>query len=666
MNKPIAFIPMLFLAPASLNAQYVWNAGFNDGVTPEGMVLRGSASIQAGGGVSGGCLVITPAAPGMEGDVILPKFWPAGETPAGFVVRCSVKMSGNSGGVIGDGWSISLNDGIPQWLVGESGAGNGPKCVFDTWADALEATDGGAKLWYPNGMSRYATAAAPNKLSAVIGNRNDWHAVEFGAKAWRQEAYMRYRGDQLVSRPGSDTAAPVIHADGRLILGARTGDAFNAHQFDNLSVTVTPYPVFREQPQNQQVTSGSTPLFRAQTNFNLLPWLGMETFNLAMSATTVWQGRHPGGEWQDIPGTAEPILWGPDAAPRLILHNVRESQPLWDGDDAAQSADGTQFRCVITWHNGYSAATQPATLRVMTQPQELPGAVTLFNALPRGHASVTFPHEEGKVLRLTPAQPDCLGGFVFEEISRDAQNRPQRVTALTAAFQYRGSQGSSPQADGISFNVAGDLPTMTGEIPAGAGEEGAGSGLTISFDAYENGETDPTGIDIRWQGQLLHRVPLPADTFFNGEWVTAFVRVEPDGTLDLALDGSALVYDLPLPAWSGMAEPRIGIYGRTGSLWQQQDVRELAVSATAAPIVTEPPPVFVPLLETWNYGDGHLMVFWKTAGAEGWTLHESSDLQHWAPTNYQIIDTGNGWKIRHIYSDEAGFTPRRFFRLVKP
>lgn len=648
------------LLPAPLRAQYQWSAAFDNNATPEGMLLRGNASIQ------NGALVLTPATGGMQGDAILPKFWPEGQTPAAFSLRCTAKMNGNSGGVIGDGWSISLNDGIPSWLVGENGAGNGPKFIFDTWADSTDATDGGAKLWMPNGMSRQTVSAAPNRLSALIGDRNDWHAVEFSAQAWRQQGSVTYRGNSLISRSGSDSATPVIHADGRLILGARTGDAFNAHQFDNISVTVTPYPVFTVQPQGVQITSGTTPLFEAQTNFNTLPWLGLSTFTLAASATTTWQAKHPGGEWTNIPETTEPILWGADAAPRLILRSVREDQPLWDGDDAALSADGTQFRCVLNWHNGYTTATQPATLRLMPLPQELPGAITLFNAFPRGHAQVTFPHEEGKVLRLTPASPDCLGGFVFEEISRTPQGQPQQVTAFSAQFQYRGSLASGMRADGFSFNVAADLPGMTGDIPAGAGEEGAGTGLTISFDAYENGPEDPAGIDIRWGGQLVLRRPLPPDAVFNDDWITAFVRVESDGTLDLAVNGSALVFDLPLTAWSGLREPRLAFYGRTGALWQQQDIRELSVSAVAAPVVIPPPALVPQLFIHRNAAQHQVTVSWQTAGAETWQLQQSANLQQWTPAAWQIFDQGNGWKVMHLYDDSPHFPQRLFFRLVKP
>jgi hypothetical protein len=401
------------------------------------------------------------------------------------------------------------------------------------------------------------------------------------------------------------------------------------------------------------VTSGSTPLFSARTNFNALPWRGIGTYILAASATTEWQIRHPGGEWVTVPDTSEPVLWGPDASPRLILHNLRENAGLWDGDDPALSIDGTEVRCVLHWRNGYQVATQPAVIRLMTMPEDEPGAITLFNAFPLGHATVEFPHEEGKVLRLTPAAPDCFGGFVLDEIRRAPNGQPQLVSAFSASFQYRGTLASELRADGFSFNVAEDLGD---NVPLQAVEEGVGTGLTISFDAYTNSSSDPTGIDILWQGQLLARLPFSPDELFTEEWLGVFVRLEADGTLDLALNGNAVIFDLPLPGWTGLREPRIGLYGRTGSYWQQQDVRMGALTATAT---TLPPLLNMPELHHRVEGPV-LRLFWLKAGAENVVLQQSDDLQTWIPSTYQIYDLDT--RREALVLMEPG---RRFFRLKR-
>ncbi len=644
----ISSLQLITSTPAP--GQYTWSADFNNGQTPPGLLLRGNASLAGAAGVGGTpCLSLTPSASGMEGDVILPRFWGEGQTPAEVLLRFSVKMSGNGGGVIGDGFSVSVADGIPTQLVHEGGIGMGPKLCFDTFDN--DGTDGGVSAWWPEGRSRYAPSGSPNRLSSIMTNRNDWYSIEYRAQLWSRAAHMKFNGNQLVSTPANATATPLRYDDGCIVMGARTGDAFSAHLVDNLTVTVTPYPVFIEQPRSVQITSGSTPAFFAQTNFNTLPWQGMGTYTLALSAVTEWQIQHPGGTWTTVPDSSLPVLWGPDARPQLIFNNVREDQGLWDGDDPAQSIDGTKVRCVLSWHNGYSAVTSEAALRLMTRPEDKPGSITLFNSFPLGDAAVTYAHEEGKVLRLTPAQPDKLGGFVFDEMRRTASGQPQQVTAFAASFQYRGQLATDLRADGISFNVASDL---TNTIPAGAGEEGSGSGLRVCFDAFENGVSDPAGIDILWRNQLIARVPLSAEQLFSDDWVDAFIRVESDGTFDLALNGTAVLFNVALFDWTGLREPRMAIYGRTGSLWQQQDVRWGGLSFAASPLETTP--VLSVRLDPGNV----MRLTWPAADSGGWVLQESSDLQSWIPTRYNVYDTGAN-KAAFILMEDA----RLFFRLAK-
>ena len=650
-TRLILLTSVQLLTSTAAQAQFTWSADFNNGLTPSGMLLRGNATLAGSAGVGGTpCLSLTPATQGMEGDVILPRFWGEGQTPAEVALRFSVKMSGNGGGVIGDGFSVSVTDGIPAQLVHEGGIGMGPKLCFDTFDN--DGTDGGVSSWWPEGRSRYAPSGPPNRLSSLMTNRNDWYSIEYRAQLWSRASLMKFNGSQLVSTPENANATPIRYTNGCIVMGARTGDAFSAHLVDNMTVTVTPYPVFIEQPRSVQITSGTTPAFFAQTNFNTLPWQGVSTYTLALSAVTEWQIQHPGGAWTTVPDSSLPVLWGPDARPQLIFNNVREDQGLWDGDDPALSIDGTKVRCVLSWHNGYSTVTNEATLRLMTRPEEAPGAITLFNSFPLGDAAVTFPHEEGKVLRLTPAQPDKLGGFVFDEMRRTASQQPQQVTALAASFQYRGQQATDPRADGISFNVASDLPDT---LPAGAGEEGAGSGLRVCFDAFENGVGDPAGIDILWQNQLVARVLLPAEQLFSDDWVDAFIRVEADGTFDLALNGNAVIFDAPLPGWSGIREPRMAFYGRTGSLWQQQDVRWNALSFTASPL-----PGALPVLHVQREPDNVLRLTWPLAGSDGWVLQESSDLQTWIPTRANIYVTGPNKSAYMLIEDS-----RLFFRLAR-
>lgn len=649
MKTTTHILSAALLLTGSVRAQYVWSANFDDNQIPAGMTLRGDAA------VADGALSLTSAAEGQLGDAVLPKFWPKGETIAGFTVSAMVKLNGNTGGVIGDGFSVSMTSGVPDSVVDEKGSGIGPKFSFDTWADASAGTDGGAFLYFSNGVQRYTSSAGPNKLAGVMGDRHAWQAFEYSANNWAFDGLARWRGATLVSRPGNSAARATIDVYARLVLGARTGAAFNAHQFDNLSVSVIPFPVFIKQPATAVHVTGQTAFFRAQTNFNILPWQGESTALLATSVEALWQGRHPGGEWVNIPDTAGSLDWGEYSYPKLLLHNLHEDQPLWEGDDPALQADGTEFRCVLRWRNGYTATSRAAALRLIPLPTQQPGVITEFNAVPRGNAGVVTGFE-GPIMRLTHANPNELGGFSLQELKQDAQQRPQIVRGLTARFLFRGDLATQPRADGFSVNLATDLPEIMGAVPAGAGEEGAGSGLTISFDAFENAPLDPTGIDIRWRGTLLHRTQIPADDLFPDSWEEVFLRLEPDGTLDLLLGDRLIAYDLLIPGWSGLSEAKLAFYGRTGTFYQQQDITGLAVSAVAIPV---PSSTIPPELQLAQAGPQTMEVAWPQSAGPAWRLQFSLDLNFWQENPYPVTDS-NGRRVVY-FPGEA----RQFFRLIR-
>src|SRR6187402_150547 len=123
-----------FVFASAARAQYSWSANFNDMLTPPGMMLRGNATMPIISGVSNtACLALTPAARGMQGDVVLPKSWGDDEAPADVSVRFSLKFGGNNNGVLGDGFSVSIVNGIPDVLGDEEGFGPGPSFEFDTY-----------------------------------------------------------------------------------------------------------------------------------------------------------------------------------------------------------------------------------------------------------------------------------------------------------------------------------------------------------------------------------------------------------------------------------------------------------------------------------------------------------------------------------------------------
>src|SRR5262249_13597659 len=102
------------------------------------------------------------------------------------------------------------------------------------------------------------------------------------------------------------------------------------------------------------------------------------------------------------------------------------------------------------------------------------------------------------ILVLTTNGGGLLGGFLTADLA------PGRVVrGFTATLQLRIADGSGPPADGFSFNWATDLPNGV------LGEEGGGSGLTVSFDTYNNFPGDAPAIDVKWNSNVVSHTAVP-------------------------------------------------------------------------------------------------------------------------------------------------------------
>ncbi|GIT06330.1 MAG: hypothetical protein CM1200mP29_17410 [Verrucomicrobiota bacterium] len=84
------------------------------------------------------------------------------------------------------------------------------------------------------------------------------------------------------------------------------------------------------------------------------------------------------------------------------------------------------------------------------------------------------------------------------------------------------------------FSLAEDLPEDTW----GEAENGAGSGLRFCFDTYDNGGGEAPSIDIRFGTQLIASTLLEKSEILTGlDFVDVLIRVESDGTADIAFNG---------------------------------------------------------------------------------------------------------------------------------
>jgi len=127
-------------------------------------------------------------------------------------------------------------------------------------------------------------------------------------------------------------------------------------------------------------------------------------------------------------------------------------------------------------------------------------------------------------IQLTSAVASTNGAFI---INTDLDSGTP-VASFMASFQVLIGGGNG--ADGFSFNFASDLPA------GGFAEDGGGTGLSVTFDTFDNGAPDYIGIGVKVGGTEIAQFPftgLRANTF-----VDVVVQLHPDGTLDVVYDGT--------------------------------------------------------------------------------------------------------------------------------
>ncbi len=191
-------------------------------------------------------------------------------------------------------------------------------------------------------------------------------------------------------------------------------------------------------------------------------------------------------------------------------------------------------------------------------------------ATPYGNASVDT---GAGVLVLTPAANSQSGSFIIDDLDPGS-----RVNGFVATFNLHMGNGTPVPADGISFCFATDLPN------AAFNEEGAGTGLTITFDAFDNSVGDNTeGPEFRitygGPGNIIARRKISNQFQTGAGYVPVSISYTPAGTLTLVYNNIVMFTNLFVCGPMG-AGARFGFGARTGGLYQEQFIDDLSITTT--------------------------------------------------------------------------------------
>jgi hypothetical protein len=141
--------------------------------------------------------------------------------------------------------------------------------------------------------------------------------------------------------------------------------------------------------------------------------------------------------------------------------------------------------------------------------------------------------------------------------------------------------GGGSQADGFSFNFANDLPD------ASFGEEGAGTGLTVSFDTWDNGGAEAPAIDLKKGGVTIESYKgggifnNAAELFRTGDYVEVVVDVSDQNVLNLTVNGTAVFSGVKGAFTFGPG--RFGFGARTGGANDNHFVDDIEITTQTAP-----------------------------------------------------------------------------------
>lgn len=517
-----------------------FTANFNDNATPAGSYLNG----QNGGGViQDGVLKITTTSGSETGGFIIEDL-DAGAPVYGFNFTAKVRVDGG-GATPADGFSLNFGPDISETTGAaggeyEDGVGRGIRIAFDIYNNAGEFPPSPSiALRLGNNVIQYVAKNPPTAMQTGPTFADINLSVSAGGAVT-----LVYNGETIFNNVYFPGYQPIT--GGRFAIAGRTGGAVENAWFDDISLTTitTPQVGIVTNPSSQTVLNGST--------VTITPVL-----NNVEGAIFQWlKGGTP------VSGATEQTL---------TLNNV------------SLADSGSKYSLRITGPNN-TVTTTEATLTVVDIPlpaatasydfnsPDAPAGTTLFasDATLAGYISATGGVGDSGVLHLTDAAQSQWGGILIEDLAAGAP-----VYGITAHFKARVGGGDVPPADGFSFNFASDIADPTNSEY----ENGVGTGLTVGFDIYDNGGGEAPSVDVRYNGALVSQVKVPISFIETGaDFADVLIRLENDGTLDVAYKGVVLFNNLLIPGFSQITGGRVLIGGRTGGLTENMWIDNLDIT----------------------------------------------------------------------------------------
>ena len=248
--------------------------------------------------------------------------------------------------------------------------------------------------------------------------------------------------------------------------------------------------------------------------------------------------------------------------------------------DAADN--GAVYRLAISDGQGVTFSNE-ATLTVTTLPEPAYSYTQNFDGgeIPAAQGAIYGSSliDPTGFVQLTDAANGQSGALLINDLNAGAS-----ISSIFASFDLRMGSGTTPPADGFSFNWGQEM--TAGAIPES--EEGTGNGLRLCFDVYDNADGNPINglgeapsLDLKWGTTVLASVRVsPYEFFTDLNFVRVMVSLDQTGKISASFNGRLYFQDVQVPSWTALVNGAFGFYARTGGLNQKHEIDNLAIKTT--------------------------------------------------------------------------------------
>lgn len=542
---------------------YDYSQNFDSGALPPADgTLFGNALVDPSG-----FLQLTDAVNAYSGSMVLNDF-DAGASISSIFAAFDLRMG--SGTVPpADGFSFNWGQGLLAGAApeAEEGSGTGLRVCFDVY----DNTDGNPINGIGEAPSLDLKWGDAVLASVPVSPYEFFTDLDFVPVLVRLDAsgLVTVSMNGRIYFNGVQVPAWTSLAGGQFGFYARTGGLNQKHEIDNVRLATTTYagPVsITSEPSDLIAATGSSATFAVATNYAVPP------------ASVQWQKRAAGAaSFSNIVGaTSLTLVTDPLTA--------ADNGALYRAQVTLGASTATSREALLTVVDFGAPGVADVVLRFdagdLTNNGTAAAAIATY-----GNAAFTATGGVGDTgyLSLTEATTSQSGALVVENYS-GANAQGSMLATFDVNLTASGTNVPAVPADGFSLSWGADVPAGT----IGGAEEGAGTGLIVTFDVYDNADANPdnaTGeapaIGLKYKGAfVVPEVRISRAFFQQPDWVTVGVRVENDGTVDVMFNGIVVFYNVPLPAWTGLANGRFNLAGRTGGAVQTHWVDNVVINTS--------------------------------------------------------------------------------------